>query len=89
MVFNYLIENKDDHAKNFAFILRENEWHFAPAFDILPGNGLNGYHTTSINNSITPTNEDLFTVAVKAGLERNKAMSIFNEISERIVISDK
>ena len=84
MVFNYLIGNKDDHAKNFAFILHENEWHLAPAFDILPGNGMNGYHTTSINESITPTKEDLFTVAEKAGLERNKATAIFNEISELI-----
>ena len=88
MVFNYLIGNKDDHAKNFAFILCENEWHFAPAFDILPGNGLNGYHTTSINDSITPSNEDLFAVVEKAGLERNKAMTIFNEISEKIVAND-
>jgi serine/threonine-protein kinase HipA len=87
MVFNYLIGNKDDHAKNFAFILRENEWHFAPAFDILPGNGMNGYHTTSINESITPTNEDLFTVAERAGLERIKAMMIFNEIKERVVVN--
>jgi len=44
------------------------------------------YYTS--NDNITPTNEDLFTVAEKAGLERNKAMTIFNEISERIVISD-
>ena len=88
MVFNFLIGNKDDHAKNFAFILRDKEWHFAPAFDILPGNGMNGYHTTSINNSITPTKEDLFTVAETAGLERKKAIDIFNEISERIVNND-
>ena len=86
MVFNFLIGNKDDHAKNFAFILRGKEWYFAPAFDILPGEGMNGYHTTSINDSITPTKEDLFTVAEKAGLERNKAINIFNEINERLVV---
>ena len=88
MVFNFLIGNKDDHAKNFAFILHSTEWKLAPAFDILPGNGMNGYHTTSINDSITPTKEDLFTVAEKAGLERNKAIDIFNEMEKRIVISD-
>lgn len=84
MVFNYLINNKDDHAKNFSFILRGGEWHFAPAFDILPSDGMNGYHTTSINDSITPTKEDLFAVAEKAGLERNKAIVIFNEIESQI-----
>lgn len=35
MVFNYLIGNKDDHAKNFAFIHRDGDWHFAPAYDLL------------------------------------------------------
>lgn len=81
MVFNYLIGNKDDHAKNFAFTLRDGEWHLSPAFDILPSDGMNGYHTTSINDSITPTKEDLFAVAEKAGLERIKAMAVYNEIN--------
>ena len=37
MVFNYLIDNKDDHAKNFAFIYRDGDWHFAPAYALSPG----------------------------------------------------
>jgi len=82
MVFNYLIGNKDDHAKNFSFILRQGEWHLSPAYDLLPSDGMNGFHTTSINESITPAKEDLFTVAQKAGLERNKAIAIFKEIWE-------
>jgi serine/threonine-protein kinase HipA len=85
MVFNFLIENKDDHAKNFAFIYRDNEWVLAPAFDILASDGLNGYHTSSINNKIQPDKEDIFAVAEKAGLERNKAMTIFNEINNLII----
>ncbi len=80
MVFNYLIGNKDDHAKNFDFIFREGEWHFAPAFDLLPSYGMNGYHTTSINDSIEPTKEDLFSVAVKAGLNEKHAKEIFDEM---------
>jgi len=84
MVFNFLIGNKDDHAKNFAFILYENEWKLSPAFDILPCNGMNGFHTTSINDSISPTKEDLFAVAEKAGLECNKAIELFNEIKKVI-----
>jgi len=84
MVFNYLIGNKDDHAKNFAFILRDGEWRLSPAFDILPGNGMNGYHTSSINDSIIPTNEDVFAVAEKSGLERNKAVAIFDDMNDKI-----
>lgn len=80
MVFNYLIENKDDHAKNFAFIYREGDWHFAPAYDLLPSDGMNGYHTTSINDRIEPTAADLIAVAVKAGLPKKEAEAIFCSI---------
>lgn len=86
MVFNYLIGNKDDHAKNFAFLYRDGGWHFAPAFDLLPSNGMNGYHTTSINDSIEPTKKDLIEVASKVGLKKTKAERIFEEI--RGVIND-
>lgn len=80
MVFNYLIDNKDDHAKNFAFIYRDGDWHFAPAFDLLPSDGINGFHTTSINDRIEPTKEDLFAVAVKAGLDKREVVEIFERI---------
>jgi serine/threonine-protein kinase HipA len=85
MVFNFLIGNKDDHAKNFAFIYIDNEWMLAPAYDILPSNGFNGFHTCSINDKIQPNKEDLFVVAEKVGLQRNKAMTIFNEINNLII----
>ena len=84
MVFNYLIENKDDHAKNFAFIYRDSEWRFSPAYDLLPSDGMNGYHTTSINDSIEPTRDDLLAVAVKAGLNKKETESIYNEIEEKV-----
>lgn len=74
MAFNYLIGNKDDHAKNFAFIFRGGQWHFAPAYDLLPSNGIGGYHTTSINNNITPSPADLVKVAGDAGLSASEAL---------------
>lgn len=86
MVFNYLIGNKDDHAKNFAFIFREGDWHFAPAYDLLPSDGINGFHTTSFNDSIEPTENDLFAVAVKAGLNRKEAIRVFDKM-QKIILS--
>ncbi len=80
MAFNYLIDNKDDHAKNFAFIYRDGEWRFAPAFDLLPGDGINGYHTTSINDSIEPTESDILSVAEQSGLDKAEAKYIFEEL---------
>ena len=87
MVFNYLIENKDDHAKNFAFIYRDGEWHFSPAYDLLPSDGMNGFHTTSINDSIEPTKDDLISIAIKAGLNKIEAEGIF--VSMKSIIKQK
>ena len=78
MVFNYLIGNKDDHAKNFAFIYRDGEWHFSPAFDLLPSDGINGFRTTSINDSIEPTVEDIFAVAERVGLNKKEAIEVYD-----------
>lgn len=85
MVFNYLIDNKDDHAKNFAFIYRGGDWHFAPAYDLLPSDGINGFRTTSINDKIQPTQEDLFAVAVNAGLNKKEVINVFNEMGQLVV----
>lgn len=84
MVFNFLIENKDDHAKNFAFIYKNDQWHFSPAYDLLPSDGMNGYHTTSINDSIEPTKDDLIAVAVKAGLNKKEAEEIFTTMMSKV-----
>jgi len=80
MVFNYLIDNKDDHAKNFAFIYKNGDWNFAPAYDLLPSEGMLGYHTTSINDSIQPTKADVLAVAEKSGLSKKEAIRIFEEM---------
>ena len=84
MVFNFLIDNKDDHAKNSSFIYRNGDWHFAPAYDLLPSDGINGFRTTSINDSIEPTKNDLFAVAVKAGLNEKEAVRIFDEMRKLV-----
>lgn len=85
MVFNFLIANKDDHAKNFAFIYRDEDWHFAPAYDLLPSDGMNGFHTTSINDNIEPTHNDLIAVAVRAGLSKKDAEETFEQIKEIVL----
>lgn len=85
MVFNFLIANKDDHAKNFAFIYRDEDWHFAPAYDLLPSDGMNGFHTTSINDNIEPAQNDLIAVAVRAGLSKKDAEETFEQIKEIVL----
>lgn len=84
MLFNFLIGNKDDHAKNFSFIHDQGEWHFAPAYDLLPSSGFNGYHTTTFNNNLNPQKKDLINIAGIVGLDTRKAESTFDFIQDQV-----
>ena len=81
MAFNVVIKNRDDHAKNFSFQLVNGEWRLAPAYDLLPGNGFNGFHTTAVNNNGEPTINDIMVVAAKVGLNKQRATEIIEEIN--------
>ncbi len=83
MCFNVLIGNCDDHARNFAFIY-DTQWHFAPAYDILPNGGYLGYHTTSVNDNPKPRFEDIMALATKVGLDVKTADAIYKEIKNKL-----
>lgn len=84
MVFNVLIGNKDDHAKNFAFILEGNEWKLSPAYDLLPGSGFGNQHTTTVNGSGKPKRSDLLQVAEHAGISKANAKDIVEHIEYQL-----
>lgn len=47
--FNVLAHNRDDHAKNFSFLLYErNAWVFAPAYDLTVSDGPAGEQSTMV-----------------------------------------
>ena len=60
MVFNVLIDNQDDHAKNFSFLYDEQNkvFRLSPAYDITPGKTYYGEHTTSVNGKGRNITED-------------------------------
>ena len=86
MVFNVKCGNRDDHSKNFSFLLTaEHEWRLAPAYDLTPSTGLNGEHTAMVNGKgrdITDT--DLIAAAATCGVSRNKTMQIIREVEDAI-----
>ncbi|CAA0118224.1 Toxin YjjJ [BD1-7 clade bacterium] len=53
MIFNIVARNHDDHAKNTAFILRNNTWSLAPAYDLAysykPGSPWVNSHWMTLN----------------------------------------
>ena len=50
MIFNVKSGNRDDHSKNFSFLLDTNrDWKLAPAYDLTLSMGWNGEHTAMVN----------------------------------------
>lgn len=81
MVFNVLISNRDDHAKNFSFQWINEAWKLSPAYDLLPSSGFNGYHTTTINGKGEPTLADIIALANEIGLSKQYANQIIEELT--------
>lgn len=49
VVFNVIFNNRDDHPKNFAYLMsQEGNWSLAPAFDITFCDGPGGYHQMDV-----------------------------------------
>lgn len=49
VVFNVIFNNRDDHPKNFAYLMAENgRWTLAPAFDVTFNEGPGGYHQMDV-----------------------------------------
>ena len=85
MVFNVLISNKDDHAKNFSFIHLEDGWHLAPAYDLTRCvQGYNGEHATSVMGNGFPTESDMLKAAESIRISRARAMEIIREMKDCI-----
>jgi serine/threonine-protein kinase HipA len=79
-VFNLLTHNRDDHAKNFSYILNQNnEWKFAPAYDLTFSSGPAGEHsTTYLQVGANPSKKELLELGKKHSLKN--ADEIINHI---------
>ena len=79
MVFNVLIDNQDDHAKNFAFLYDETSrsYRLSPAYDLTPGKTYFGEHTTSVNGKGKDIQEeDMLAVAKQTHIPISAAKAI-------------
>ena len=70
MVFNMLIEEVDDHTKNFSFLMKEGgRWELAPAYD------LTGYHFSVEDKDFEAwCNPHVLSVNGKTGLIKDEDM---------------
>ncbi|AGF79896.1 HipA-like protein [Desulfocapsa sulfexigens DSM 10523] len=87
MVFNVLAHNRDDHVKNFSFILDDQtgQWSLAPAYDLTFSRGPGGEHTTTVlGEGMKPTKQLLLQLAEQAGITKPRAEELFKETKEAV-----
>lgn len=82
--FNVYSHNRDDHSKNFSFLMdAKGEWRFAPAYDLTFSYSNYGFHSTMVaGESQNPGRKDLMKLAVHFGLKN--AGSIIEEVQDTI-----
>jgi len=82
--FNLFSHNRDDHAKNFSFILDiDNNWKLSPAYDLTFSYGPGGEHsTTYLGVGKNPTKEHLIDLANKHNIQNAK--TIIDEVRNAI-----
>jgi len=83
MIFNVKSGNKDDHSKNFSFLLNEQlQWQLAPAYDLTPSAGINGEQTCMVNGKGRDIfDADLIKAATAAGVAEADTKDIIEQIN--------
>jgi serine/threonine-protein kinase HipA len=86
MIFNVLAHNRDDHAKQHAYLMSsQGEWRLAPAYVLTFSSGPGGEHYLTVNGrgkDITLT--DFERVGDNQGISRKLAREIVDEVSNGI-----
>lgn len=74
MIFNVLSNNRDDHVKNFAFMMDRNDtWTLTPAYDLTFSPGPGGEHSMTLaGEGRTPGKKEIRQLGRQAGLSDNE-----------------
>ena len=72
--FNVFAHNRDDHSKNFSFLMSERgEWSVSPAYDLSFSDGPGGEHWMPVSGEgANPTSKHLETLAKAGNVRRFK-----------------
>lgn len=83
-LFNYLICNQDDHAKNFAFLCDDkNNWKLSPFYDVLYSPSSFGEHMTAFNgDGIAPNKASLALMARHASINPKETIKMAENIMD-------
>lgn len=85
-VFNVFAHNRDDHAKNFTFLMTgEGEWCLSPAYDLTFSSGPGGEQTTMVmGQGRAPSSADLKALGTVAGLSKDTVQDILDQTRDAV-----
>lgn len=80
-VFNVLGHNRDDHGKNFSYLMnKDGHWHLSPAYDLIYSAGPGGEQSTIImGEGRNPGVEDLMKLAEFSRIPKKKVAEIIDQ----------
>ncbi|WP_405405043.1 type II toxin-antitoxin system HipA family toxin [Paracoccus sp. Ld10] len=87
MVFNIRAQNRDDHLKNFAFIMGpDGAWRLAPAYDLSFSSGPGGEHTLTVaGEGRHPGMAQIHAVGAQSGIKSARIAEIINEVDAALL----
>ncbi len=80
---NVMLHNRDDHLKNFSFLMDDaGRWSLAPFYDFTFAGGPGGWQTLSVaGEGANPGPDDLIRLAAQAGIPPNEARDAIERAS--------
>ena len=77
-VFNVLAHNRDDHSKNFSYLMdSQGEWKLSPAYDLTFSSGPRGEQSTMVmGEGRNPNTSHLLKLADEAKIKKDRATKI-------------
>ena len=80
-VFNVLAHNRDDHAKNFSFLMDEQgQWALSPAYDLTFSSGPRGEQSTMVmGEGKAPKAEHLIKLGIDAKIDKDRIQEIIKQ----------
>lgn len=86
-VFNVLSHNRDDHAKNFSFLMSsDGTWRVSPSYDLTFSSGPNGEHCSMVmGEGANPDLTHLLALAKQANINDLDALRIIDEVKSAVI----
>ncbi len=83
MVFNVMANNRDDHVKNFSFIMDGNgDWSLSPAYDLMFSHGMGGEHTMALmGEGRSPGRKEIRKIGKTVGLKASEIDAVIDRVS--------